>query len=151
MATTEERMKVLKMVEAGKMTPEDAAKLLSALTESSRSKQNDAKSGASSTRSSSYSYTTADSARAGQRARNVRVRITDSGKKGGPNVNIAVPVGLVSVLSRILNRFGINPAKSEGSDAIDVHELLAFIEAGHVGRVIEINGDDGELVEVTLE
>ena len=34
MATSEERMKILKMIEEGKLTPEEGAKLLAALAES---------------------------------------------------------------------------------------------------------------------
>ncbi len=143
MATTEERMRVLKMVEEGKITPEDAAKLLSALTDSARVKPGPTASGSARPESGR--------AAGGQRAKNIRIRINDSSRGGSKNINVVLPVGVVGFLARLANRMGFDPAKSPGSEAVDVHELWSVIQSGTTGKIIDINGDDGERVEVVLE
>src|SRR5450759_5119442 len=81
MATVEERMKILKMVEDGKVSAEDGAKLLAALDESRRS--------ARPTPPPPPPGTTAN-------GRWLHIRVTDV-KNGRPKVNVNIPMGLVNV------------------------------------------------------
>jgi hypothetical protein len=84
MATTEERLKILKMVEEGKISPEEGAKLLAALSESAGNK-----SGSSAGATSSYA-----NVRSAGGARWLRVRVTDIAT-GKQKVSVNLPIGLV--------------------------------------------------------
>ncbi|MBP7601867.1 MAG: hypothetical protein KA750_10995, partial [Thermoflexales bacterium] len=103
MATTEERLKILKMIEEGKISADDGAKLLAALSAGPRP-TGAAPSGAP----------------AGNAARFLRVRVTDS-VTGKAKVNINLPIGLVNVGMKIGARFA--PEMSE-MDAAAIVEAI---------------------------
>ena len=78
MATSEERMKILQMIQEGKITAEDGAKLLSAITENAQTQK----------------------ARAFSRSRDsryMRVRVTDL-SSGKTKVSVNLPLGLVDAI-----------------------------------------------------
>lgn len=131
MASSEERMKVLKMVQEGKITPEMAAELLRALDSSSRKPQSD------------ESTTSVFPGKGGGRFFRVRVTDTDSGKT---RVNVRLPLGMVNAGIRMGMRFS---PEVEGLDATRLAEALA---AGETGQIMDIYDDeDGEHVEVYIE
>ena len=78
MPTAEERMKILKMIEQGKISAEDGARLLAALD-----KSRDGKGGSSSSSSDSSN------------ARYFRVRVTDA-VTGQQKVGVNIPIGLIT-------------------------------------------------------
>jgi hypothetical protein len=83
MATTEERMKILRMIEEGKLTAEEGAKLLSALSES-RAR-----------------VTTGNSlGRTAGAARWLRVRVTDVAT-GRSKATVQIPIGLLEAGMKI--------------------------------------------------
>ena len=127
MATTEERLKILKMIEDGKITAEDGAKLLAALSDTRRPA-----SGAS-------------VASPGGAARWLRVRVTDS-VTGKPKVNVNLPMSLVEVGLKIGARF---------SPELDAEQMAVIAEAlktGMSGQIIDvIDEEDGEHVEIFVE
>ena len=90
MASSEERMKVLKMVQDGKITPEMASELLKALESSTRKPQSEETSGGG------------FSGKGGGRFFRVRVTDTDSGKT---RVNVRLPLGMVNAGIRMGMRF----------------------------------------------
>lgn len=126
MTTTEERLRVLKMIEEGKITAEQGAQLLAALgTEDRRQKGKEAPPGRSTP------------------PRRLRIQVTDL-KTGQQKVNINMPWGLVSVGAKMGARFA--------PDEIDQAELLAAIDAGAEGKIIDvIDEDDNERVEIFVE
>jgi hypothetical protein len=131
MATSEERMKVLKMVQEGKITPEMAAELLKSLDASSKRTQPE------------ESSTNAYPGKGGGRFFRVRVTDTDSGKT---RVNVRLPLGMVNAGIRMGMRFS---PEVEGLDAARLAEALA---AGETGQIMDIYDDeDGEHVEVYIE
>lgn len=131
MASSEERMKVLKMVQEGKITPEMASELLKALDSSSRKPQ------------SEESTTGAFPGKGGGRFFRVRVTDTDSGKT---RVNVRLPLGMVNAGIRMGMRFS---PEVEGLDATRLAEALS---AGETGQIMDIYDDeDGEHVEVYIE
>lgn len=131
MASSEERMKVLKMVQEGKITPEMAAELLKALDSSSRKPQ------------SEESTIGAFPGKGGGRFFRVRVTDTENGKT---RVNVRLPLGMVNAGIRMGMRFS---PEVEGLDAARLAEALA---AGETGRIMDIYDDeDGEHVEVYIE
>jgi hypothetical protein len=124
MTSAEERIQILKMIEEGKITPEEGANLLSALGKRSTS------SGPSLSRSD---------------ARWFRVRVTDS-ETGRNKVNVNIPMGLVNVGVRMGARF-----IPEDAD-IDIEEIFDQIRSGAQGKIFEVIDDDsGEHVEIFIE
>jgi hypothetical protein len=135
MATTEERMKILTMVQEGKITPEDAAQLLEAINEGARASipprpgmpPNPPEGGL------------------GRKPRWLRVRVTDT-NTGRPRVNVRLPVSMVSVGLKMGSKFA---PQVEG---LDSNELMQIIESGEIGQIVDVfDENDGEHVEVFLE
>jgi hypothetical protein len=123
MATNEERMKILKMIDEGKISAEEGAKLLAALTEGRKSGRK----------------TTLRSATG---ARWLRVRVTDT-VTGKPKATVNLPLGLVDA--------GLNIA-SQYAPGIAFEELIEAINAGAEGKIIDVlDEEDGEHVEIFIE
>ena len=125
MATSEERMKILKMVEEGKISAEEGAKLLAALAES---------------RKPSRKASLRGSLRGG--ARWLRIRVTDT-RTGKPKATVNLPLGLVDA--------GLNIASQYAPD-VAFEELIDAINEGAVGKIIDVvDEEDGEHVEIYIE
>jgi len=123
MATTEERMQILKMIESGQITAEEGAKLLAALNKVSEPKTGPP----------------------GSAPKWFRVRVTDL-DTGRQKVSVNIPVGLVNVGMKMGARFA---PEVEG---VDYEEVLAAIKSGTQGKVIDVvDEEDGERVEVFVE
>jgi hypothetical protein len=131
MATSEERMKILKMVQEGKITADDAAQLIEMLEEKSGSRQPP-------TPEPPVSST-------GKSSRWFRVRITDT-NTGRTRVNVRLPVSLINAGIKMGARF------SPEVEGLDMDQLIQFINSGETGQMVDvINDDDGEHVEVFIE
>lgn len=127
MATVEERMKILKMVEEGKVSAADGAKLLAALTDNRKSS------------------TTAAAASTGADARWFRVRVTDMAT-GKTKVNVNLPMGLVNVAIKMGARF------APGLEGDQMEAIAAALKVGAMGKIIEATDEeDGERVEIFIE
>jgi hypothetical protein len=123
-ATTEERMQILKMIEEGKISPEEGAKLLSALGKK---------------------QAVASASQGMPEARWFRVRVSDP-ETGRSKVNVNIPIGLVNVGVKMGARF-----IPEDAD-IDIEELFEQIRSGAHGKIMEvIDEDSGEHVEIFIE
>ena len=126
MATSEERIKILRMVEEGKITAEEGSKLLAALTESRKSVRKP------SLRNSL----------SGSGARWLRIRVTDM-VSGKSKATVNLPLGLVDA--------GLNIA-SQYAPGIAFDELVTAINAGAEGKIIDVmDEEDGEHVEIFIE
>jgi hypothetical protein len=123
MATSDERLKILKMVEEGKISPEEAARLLSALTKAERKR----------------------AAASPGEGRWLRVRVTDM-DSGKTAVNVNLPVSLVNVGLRMGARF---VPEMEG---VSMTELDDAIRKGLTGKIIDIlDEEERQRVEVYVE
>ena len=126
MATTEERMKILQMIQDGKISAEDGAKLLAALAEAQ----------------------TAPKARTINRnrdSRNMRVKVTDT-KSGRTKVSVNLPLSLVdaglNIASNFMPDMGIDTAG----------EISNAINEGLSGKIIDvIDDEDGEHIEIFID
>ncbi len=127
MATTEERMQILKMIEDGKISAGEGAALLKALEQNSDKTQPlEPMKGASS-------------------ARWLRIRVTDI-QSGRSKVNVNIPMGLVNVGVKMGARFA---PEIEGAQ---LDTIMAAIRSGQQGKVIDvIDEEDGERVEIFVE
>jgi hypothetical protein len=118
------------MLQEGKITASQAAQLLEALEE------------IPSPNSIKTPATAAVPSRPGKWFR-VRVTDTDSGKT---RVNVRLPLNMVSAGVKMGMRF------SPEVEGLDVNELMAFINSGEVGQIVDVLDDeDGEHVEVFIE
>ena len=136
MVKSEERLKVLKMVQEGKITVEQATSLLEALEEMPAAA---GKVGAA------PAIPSAPAAGTGQGARWLRVRVTDT-DSGRPRVNIRLPISVVSAGIKMGMRF------SPQVEGLDMEELTKWITSGEVGQIVDVvDEDDGEHVEVFIE
>jgi hypothetical protein len=136
MATMEERMKILTMVQEGKLTPEEAAQLLEAINVTPAAPRRPG---------SASAQPGEDLPSLGRRPRWLRVRVTDT-DTGRPRVNVRLPISMVSVGLKMGSRFA---PQVEGLDA---DQLMSVIESGELGQIVDVyDEEDGEHVEVFLE
>ncbi len=121
--TSEERLKILQMLEEGKITAEEAAALLRSIGGRRES--------------------SADSAYRGG-GRFLRVRVTDL-TTGRTKVNISVPLQLV--------KWGLQFAEHFAPDAeVNWKELAEAITSGVEGKMVDVEDlEDNERVEVYVE
>jgi hypothetical protein len=123
---TEERLKILHMLEEGKISAEEATTLLRALGSGERR---------------AVPGTTGP---VGDK-QYLRVHVTDMAS-GKSKVNVTLPMGLVSAGLRIAERFA---PELEGFDLQELEEALASNASGKVVEVEDI--EDGERVEIYVE
>ncbi len=127
MATTEERLQILKMIEEGKISAAEGAELLRALdTKGERSQPLEPMKGASTPRW-------------------FRVRVTDV-QSGRNKVNVNIPMGLVNVGIKMGARFA---PEIEGAQ---LNSIMDAVRSGQLGKIMDITDDeDGERVEIFVE
>lgn len=126
MATIEERMQILKMIEEGKITASEGAELLRALDRGDNKTQKEPLKGAS-------------------EPKWFRVRITDMAT-GKNKVNVNIPMGLVNVGMKMGAKF------TPEIEGLDLNELTEAIRGGQQGKVIDIiDEEEGERVEIFVE
>ena len=131
MASTEERAKILKMIQDGKLTAQEGAELLEALDPRP--------------------------ARAPippqpplppvsmREPRFFRVVITDTAT-GKTRVNVRLPVSLISAGLKMGAKF------SPQVEGMDPEKLMAFLRSGETGKVIDVlDNDGGDHVEIYIE
>jgi hypothetical protein len=124
MATTEERMKILKMIEEGKISPEDGAQLLSALGRKTEPGIPGISSGG---------------------AKWLRVRVTDM-HTGRAKATVQIPLTLMDAGMKIGAHF------APEIDGVNMDQLMAALRTGMTGKIIDATDDeDGEHVEIFVE
>jgi len=124
MGRSEERIQILKMLESGQITAEEAARLLEAIAGSSSKQPPEEQAGG---------------------PRWFRVRVTDLAT-GRSKVNVNLPMGLVNVGLRMGANFAPKVA------GVDAEQILDAIRSGVVGKIAEIeDNDDGERIEIFVE
>ncbi len=132
MASTEERMRILMMIQEGKITAAEGARLIEALEDISEKPPTPPRPPVSGPPS-------------GKKPRYLRVLITDT-DTGKARVNVRLPVSLVNSGLRMGARFA---PEIEG---LDMEDLNAWLNSGEIGQIVDIfDEEDGEHVEVFLE
>jgi len=123
MTTSDERLKILKMIEEEKISAEEGARLIKALGKQERKR------------------TAAPTSDSGW----LRVHVTDL-DSGKSSVNVNVPMRLVNVGLRLGARF------VPDMEGLDVEELAEALRQGVTGKIIDvIDEDEGQRVEVYVE
>ena len=119
----DEKRRILKMVEDGKITSEEGVELLEALdiTEASHIES--------------------------QRGKWLKIRIFDP--KGNNKVNVTVPVSLLNAVMRIAGKIVPNFVPELKEAGLD--EIFDAIQQGASGKLVDIESDEGEKVEIVVE
>lgn len=128
MASSEERMQILKMVQEGKISAAEAAQLLTTLEDIEPRP-----------RSAAQPSTTKP------QGRWLRVRVTDM-STGKVRANIRLPLSMVGPGIKMGMRF------SPEMDGLDPEMLSQLIASGEMGQIVDVTDEvDGEHVEVFIE
>lgn len=137
MATAEDRMKILAMVQAGKINAEKGAQLLEAM-ENGREP--------SKVRLIPVPGAPTEPVPFGRSSsRWFRIQVTDT-NTGKSRVNLRLPVNLVSAGAKMGARF------APQVQGLDSETLLAYINSGETGKIVDVyNEEDSEHVEVFIE
>jgi DUF4097 and DUF4098 domain-containing protein YvlB len=123
MATTEERMRILRMIQEGKITAEEGSKLLAALRESRKEPR-----------------TVINTSRTGKGM--LRVRVTDM-VTGKAKVSVNLPVGLDAGMS----------IASQYAPDVNFAQIAEAIRSGQMeGKIVDVvDEEDGEHIEVFID
>ena len=133
MVASDERLRVLTMVQEGKITAEEAVQLLEALDAS----------GEAARRKSPHKPSVPGYS--GRQGKWLQMRVTDT-DTGKARVNVRLPLGVVKAGLKMGMRF---VPEAEG---LDKEELLKAIDGGMMGKVFDLFDEkDGEHVEVFIE
>jgi DUF4097 and DUF4098 domain-containing protein YvlB len=117
----EERMQVLKMIEEGKITADEAARLLDALEPSEESE------------------------RSGE-AKKMRIRVTDR-ETQQHKVNLSIPLGLAKIAMKFIPPKTKRKLADEG---VDVDSVMNQVLTENIGKIVDIETED-ELVQIYVE
>ena len=125
MASVEERMKILKMIEEGKLSAEEGTKLLVALNvKKQTSPRAPGMPGA---------------------AKWLRIRVTDT-RSGRSKASVQIPLALVDAGLKI----GAHCAPEV--EGVDMSNVMEAMRSGMTGKIIDVTDDeDGEHVEIYIE
>ncbi len=128
MVNSEERMKVLKMVQDGRITADEASELLKSLEASAGGGRPGAAGG---------------TVQGTPRFFRVVVTDTDTGKV---RVNIRMPIGMLNAGIKMGMKF------APEIDGLDPATLASLVSSGEIGQILDVyDDDDGEHVEVFIE
>jgi hypothetical protein len=119
---SEEALRILKMVEEGKVSAEEAQKLLAAVEED----------------------TSTEVEVSGRKPKWLKVQVYNGGPKA--KVNVKIPLSLLKIAKKFIPR----DAKAKINEAdVDLDEIFEAIEHGEVGKLVEVeDGDDRVYVYV---
>lgn len=132
MANKEERLRVLRMIQEGKLSPDEAASLLETLDESANTPRTEP-------------VSPSGGSAAGKSNRWFRVRVTDT-NSGKTRVNVRMPISVVNAGLKMGVKFA---PQVEGLDPVT---LMDLINNGELGQIVDVFDDeDGEHVEVFIE
>jgi hypothetical protein len=138
MANSEERLKILQLLQDGKISADQAARLLEAL-------ETTPPGGRGVPKGPGFPTPPTPPIPPAGGGRWLRVRVTDT-DTGKTRVNVRLPLNLVGSGIRMGMRF------APEVDGLDVNELMSFIQSGEVGQIVDVyDEEDGEHVEVFIE
>lgn len=120
-----ETLEILYMVRDKKVTPEEGEKLLHALRNSGNSNK-------------VYN----------NNAEFIKIKVTDS--KDKDKVNVTIPITLLSTGMKLAEKFSPE-FKETGLSKADLDDILVAVKTGKTGKVVDIETDKGEKVEVIIK
>jgi hypothetical protein len=132
MSVSEERLRILRLLQEGKISPEEGNQLLEALD-------------AAADKAGKSSAVAAPKETEWKGGRWLRILITDT-DTGKTRVNVRLPVSLVTAGVKMGARFA---PEVEG---LDIEQLMSYIRSGETGQILDVYDDaDGEHIQVFIE
>jgi len=131
MASTEERMRILMMIQEGKISAAEGAQLIEALDELNEP--------------TPPAPLSPGEFSVGKRPRYLRILVTDS-NTGKTRVNVSLPVSLI--------RSGLQMGAKliPEVEGLSLEDLSAWMTSGESGEIVDVfDEEDGEHIEVFLE
>jgi DUF4097 and DUF4098 domain-containing protein YvlB len=123
----EERMRILKMIETGKISAEEGLKLLEALDAGQEEKQSQPESGF---------------------GKILNIKISDS-TTGEVKVNLKVPLGIAHIIKSLIPETEMHKLEERG---INLDLLFQNIDAGASGRLLEVEDTErNQLIQINIE
>ena len=123
MSISEERLRILKMIESGQVSAEQGSQLIEALADRQERER----------------------PRGQAQPRILRVRVTDLNTRR-QKINVTIPVSLVGIGLKLGARL------ARRMESANADEIMRAIEAGSTGRIFEVQDlDEGERVEIFVE
>jgi hypothetical protein len=117
----EDRMQVLKMLEAGKVNAEEAARLIDALAE------------------------VPEGRRPGG-GKMLRIQVTEPGTNK-KKVNLRIPLGLAKIAAKFIPP---KKKKELAEEGIDIDDVLSKVTSENIGKIVDIESDEG-LIQITID
>lgn len=132
MSVSEERLRILRLIQEGKISPEEGIQLLETMDAAAETAKKP-------------SAAAAPTRPEGKGGRWLRILITDT-DTGKTRVNVRLPVSLVTAGIKMGARFA---PEVEG---LDMEQLMGYIRSGETGQILDVYDDaDGEHIEVFIE
>ena len=122
-----EKMKILKMIEEGKITAQEGSQLLSALDQEEHI--------GTKTKTGTAKW--------------IRIKVLSSEDGNKTKVNVNVPLALVETGIKIGKHFDKDLAAS--MNGIEISDIVDMIKDGAEGKIVEVVSDNGDIVEVYVE
>lgn len=124
----EERLQILKMIEERKITADEGAELLEALD--------------------SVEYEPINNLN----PKWLKIKVYDP--DNNTRANITLPLALMNVGMKMIGKFApsfVPELKDAGFGEEDLEELFNTIKDGAVGKIVDVESEDGEKVEIIVE
>ena len=80
----------------------------------------------------------------------MRIRVQDGGDKVKVNLPLPLLTAFLELGLEMGGQFGIE-GKTDALKNVDFTALLALVEKGALGKLVEVEGSDGELVEIYVD
>lgn len=120
----EEKLQILKMVEEGKITPEEGISLLETLED--------------------VEETYVDN----RQAKWLKIKVFDP--SDNTKVNVTIPIALIDVSMKMAGKF-VPELNEANISEHDMRELFDAIKEGATGKLVDVASEDGEKVEIIVE
>ena len=134
MGLSEEKMKILKMLEEGKISSEDAAKLIEALEKSESREQGEEKK--------------AETEKSLDTGTSLKIKVTDI-DTGKVKVNLTIPMKLAHFAKNLVPSSEKYKLEQHG---INLDELFSTLGTGKIGKILEVEDEiDRQRVEIWIE
>ncbi|WP_242631649.1 hypothetical protein [Sedimentibacter sp. zth1] len=126
----EEKLTILKMVEEGKITVEEASKLLQAIEN----------------KKEELSLVTTNE---GRTAKWIKIKVF--GSDDNTKVNVNLPIALVDIAFKIAKSSDKNFDVNLGNLNVDINDVIKMIQEGAEGKIVDIESENGDKVEIVVE
>lgn len=119
---SQETLQILYMVRDGKISPEEGERLLNALDVSERKVRDN-------------------------KAEFIKIKVSD--QNDSDKVNVTLPISLLSTGIKLAEKFSPE-FRASGLTKSDIDDILLAVKSGEKGKIIDLEKDSGERVEITI-